>query len=56
METEKKERITNREFSTSDVKLNHWCGIADTAPTRRQASKYRNRQGEAYKASKGLHP
>ena len=55
----KKERITNREFAKSDIKFNHWCSIDDVSPTRRQASKFRNKKGEAYKASKaskGLHP
>lgn len=44
-----KTRKTNREFAEQDVKFKDACERVETKPTSRQASKYRNKKGLAYK-------
>lgn len=45
--------LTNRDFSKTDKAFLAACKKADVEPTVRQASKYRNKCGLAYRASKG---
>lgn len=41
--------MTNKEFSEQDKVFNKACNIAGINPTKRQASKYRNGRGLAYR-------
>ncbi len=41
--------ITNKVFSTTNVEFIKSCEKVDIEPTARQASKYRNKKGLAYK-------
>lgn len=50
---EKEERITNMKFSKMDKPFIQACTKANIPPTQRQASKYRNKKGLAYKTGRG---
>lgn len=41
--------VTNAQFATKDKLFNAACSLATVDPTPRQASKYRNKKGLAYK-------
>jgi hypothetical protein len=41
--------VTNTEFANSDYVFRKACALADVPPSPRQASKYRNGRGVAYK-------
>lgn len=41
-------KITNRKFSQEDRLFLKACELAGVEPTRRQASKFRNKNGSAY--------
>lgn len=43
---------TNRNFADKDKEFFHACCEAGIPPTKRQASKYRNKMGKAYKVTK----
>ena len=43
---------TNSEFANQDEKFLEACITADVKPTRRQASKFRNKSGKAYRKMK----
>ena len=43
------ERVTNREFAKTDNHFIRCCEKAKTKPTPRQASKFRNKRGLAYR-------
>jgi hypothetical protein len=45
--------LTNAQFAARDKAFGFACEKAKVKPTRRQASKFRNGRGLAYKASKG---
>ena len=45
-----KNGITNRKFAQTDETFNSACTSLKLQPTARQASKYRNHKGLAYKA------
>lgn len=45
-----KEEMSNEAFAASDGEFRRHCEIAGVQPTRRQASKYRNRYGAAARA------
>ena len=45
-----KEQQTHREFATADTAFRAACERASVEPTRRQASKFRNKRGRAYAA------
>ena len=45
--------LTNRKFAKEDEKFQEACMNAEIQPTTRQASKYRNQKGKAYKAQRG---
>ena len=47
-------RITNREFVEKHQNFNLCCKIAEITPTMRQASKFRNGRGLAYKVYKRM--
>lgn len=47
--TEEK-RITNAEFARGDKAFREHCSNAGIEPSRRQASKYRNKEGAAYRS------
>ena len=40
---------TNKFFAKHDTNLQEACILADTKPTKRQASKFKNQKGIAYK-------
>ena len=44
---------TNAEFAKQDGQFQQACAKADVKPTRRQASKFRNKEGSAYQALYG---
>jgi hypothetical protein len=44
------QKITNREFA-KEPRFIHLCQIAEVEPTVRQASKFRNKKGLAFKMS-----
>lgn len=50
--------MTNNQFSKGNLFTNH-CKKADVKPTKRQASKFRNKQGAVYQIAvlrrKGIH-
>lgn len=48
-----KTRTTNRVFATTDAGFIKACKKAGIENTKRQASKYRRKQGVVYQASKG---
>tara|TARA_R100001129_G_C5167780_1_gene203889 strand:- start:24 stop:206 length:183 start_codon:yes stop_codon:yes gene_type:complete len=51
------ERATNKWFSQNDQQFFVCCAGAGIKPTARQASKFRNEKGKAYKqVGKGLKP
>lgn len=41
--------VTNKEFAANDTKFKAACEKASVEATARQASKYRNEKGSAYK-------
>ncbi len=41
--------MTNREYAKKDSQFHIACEKAGTEPTKRQASKFRNQKGSAYK-------
>lgn len=41
--------LTNKEFASQDSKFQNACQKAGVEATPRQASKYRNKKGKAYK-------
>lgn len=41
--------MSNREFSLSDRGFRELCKLAGVEPTKRQASKFKNRKGSAYR-------
>jgi hypothetical protein len=43
--------MTNREFAEQDERFRKDCTKSQTAPTPRQASKYRNKKGKAFRAA-----
>jgi len=45
--------MTNREFAKQDQTFKMCCEKAKVEPTVRQASKFRNRKGAAYRVLKG---
>lgn len=47
-----KKRVTNKEFAEKDEFFKNCCGKAGVNPTVRQASKFRNGKGSAYKHRK----
>lgn len=47
-------RLTNRKFAEQDQAFIEACAVAGIESTKRQASKWRNRQGRAWKFAKGL--
>lgn len=40
---------TNKYFANNDTQFQEACILADTKPTKRQASKFKNKKGIAYK-------
>jgi len=47
--------LTNKEFAVKDSSFQQKCSSVGIEPTRRQASKFRNRKGRVYKYfNKGL--
>ncbi len=42
--------MTNRKFAKEDEKFQKACTLVEIEPTVRQASKYRNKKGKAFKA------
>ena len=46
-----KDRLTNRKFSKEDEKFLQACIDASVDSTVRQASKFRNKKGKAFKAA-----
>lgn len=44
--------MTNKKFAEKDKGFREACEKAGVEPTTRQASKFRNKKGSAYKASK----
>ena len=44
--------MTNSEFAKTNKKFKEFCKIANVNPTTRQASKWRNQKGTAYKLFK----
>ena len=47
--------MTNKEFAAQDKKFRAACSAAGIEPTGRQASKYRNKQGLAYRSGGDKH-
>ena len=47
-----KTKVSNSEFSKTNKKFKEFCKIAGVEPTVRQASKWRNQKGSAYKLFK----
>jgi len=45
--------VPNQMFALQDAGFKAACEAAGVQPTRRQASKYRNQKGSAFKAKKG---
>ncbi len=45
--------MTNREFAAQDAQFRKACEVVGLEPTRRQASKWRNKQGLAYQSRGG---
>ena len=45
--------MTNRKFAKEDEKFQKACMSVEIEPTTRQASKFRNKKGKAYKAQRG---
>ena len=45
----KKKRVENREFANSNKRFRDACAVVGIEPTRRQASKWRQRKGLAYR-------
>ena len=41
--------MTNKEFAEKDKEFKRACDYVHVNPTKRQASKYRNKKGTAYK-------
>lgn len=50
MSTTEQQQQTHREFAASDTSFRAACERASVEPTRRQASKFRNKRGRAYAA------
>jgi hypothetical protein len=46
--------MTHKESAQKDSQFHLACEKAGIEPTKRQASKYRNQKGKAYKARKGV--
>mgnify|MGYP005829608349 FL=1 len=44
--------MTNREFATQDAQFRKACEVVGLEPTRRQASKWRSKQGLAYQSGR----
>lgn len=44
------ERMTNRQFAEQDKQFRGACSEAHVAPTKRQASKFRRREGVAFQS------
>jgi hypothetical protein len=42
--------LSNRSFADTDKSFLNLCKRADTPPTKRQASKFRNHKGKAFKS------
>lgn len=47
------DKLNNREFAKQDQAFKACCEMAKIEPTVRQASKFRNRKGAAYKILRG---
>lgn len=45
--------MTNREFANTDANFQEKCSEADIPATKRQASKFRNKKGKAFKGEEG---
>ena len=54
MGSKSKVEKSNEEFAQQDVAFNKACNAANVKPTARQASKFRNKKGMAWKVMKGL--
>ena len=50
--SEPKSKMSNRQFSQEDMKFRSACEKVGIKPTARQASKYRNKKGLAFKGGK----
>lgn len=48
MSDKKKKYVTNREFAGTDTQFKSACESEKIKPTKRQASKYRRKEGIAY--------
>ena len=46
------EVVTNKQFASRDPKFIEACKRVNTPPTKRQAGKWRRKQGRAYKGIK----
>ena len=46
--------MTNKKFAEKSEEFRAACKLAGLNPTSRQASKYRNQKGLAYKAAKNI--
>jgi len=44
---------TNKKFAAENQEFRSACEAASIEPSKRQASKWRNKKGKAYKKSKG---
>ena len=42
------DRQTNREFASENTGFQRACGLAGVLPTKRQAAKFRRKEGSAY--------
>jgi len=47
--TEEKPKITSRDFAKSNQKFREACELVKIKPTTRQAMKWQNKKGKAYK-------
>jgi len=54
MGSKSKQEKSNEEFAQQDVAFNKACVLANVKATSRQASKFRNKKGMAWKVMKGL--
>ena len=54
MGSKSKQEKSNEEFAQQDVAFKKACTLANVKATQRQASKFRNKKGMAWKVMKGL--